>query len=142
MTCFIVKIDRPRPDFRVFIDLLFGPGRNVDTDGDADIVWSRDWRELYIKDRESDAPPLEIYAAPESPSQFEIKSEDPRLAELAAVYLHVYCGHTIEYGGASLSRNEVEALQKPYQQELKRANASIWHESSEKNPFPNQTRQG
>lgn len=43
---FTVTVRKPRPDFRVFIDLLFGPGWNVDTDGDADPVWSRDWREL------------------------------------------------------------------------------------------------
>lgn len=59
---FTLTVRKPRPDFRVFIDLLFGPGRNVDTDGDADPVWSRDWRELSITDRESDAPTVEIHA--------------------------------------------------------------------------------
>ena len=60
---FIVKVNQSRPDFRVFIDLLYGYGHNVDTDGDSFRPESREWKYLYIKDRESDEPPVSIMHA-------------------------------------------------------------------------------
>ena len=60
---FIVKVNQSRPDFRVFIDLLYGYGHYVDTDGDSFRPESREWKYLYNKDRESDEPPVSIMHA-------------------------------------------------------------------------------
>ncbi|WNO10070.1 hypothetical protein [Teredinibacter sp. KSP-S5-2] len=93
---FTVIVKKPRPDFRVFIDLLFGEGRSVDSEGDANSVHSRDWRDLYLKDRESDDPKVELYSEAVSPLYFEVESESQRLEELAALYLYLYCGDSIQ----------------------------------------------
>ena len=136
MTMFTVTVRKPRPDFRVFIDLLFGPGWNVDTDGDADPVWSRDWRELSITDRESDAPTVEIHAAADDPTRFEVKSGSAPLAELAALYLYSYCGEALERDGVAVSLDEYERLTARYADQLARADLAFWHRSSEDSPFP------
>lgn len=81
-----VNIVRNRPDFRCFIDLLYGRDRNVDTDGNSYPVNSRLWTRLYIRDRESNAPCVEISATKTDPAIFSITSDSPELEELAAVY--------------------------------------------------------
>lgn len=132
-----VTVCKPRPDHRVFGDLLFGPGRNLDSDGDADPVWSRNWRDLYLKDRESARAKVEIYAPDDRPTVFEIISEDIELAELAALYLYLYCGQMIERDGISVGQNELSTLKVKYTEQLARAEKAVWHKSSEQNPFPN-----
>ena len=79
-----VTVDRDRPDFRVFIDLLYGADRNVDTEGNSIPVNSRTWTYLYIKDRESDEPSMEISLNTGKPETFDVSSRAPRLQELAA----------------------------------------------------------
>ncbi|KCZ53182.1 hypothetical protein HY29_17600 [Hyphomonas beringensis] len=137
MTELVVTVDKPRPDFRVFVDLMYGPDRNVDTEGDAINVWSRDWRELYIRDREHDTPRVEIYAAPEQPLKFAVISDDAELAELVALYLYLSCGAVIERNGHAFSAEEILRLKKKYTDEVTRAANSIWHQSGIDNPFPN-----
>lgn len=132
----VVIVDKPRPDFRVFIDLLYGLGRNVDTDGDANDVWSRDWRELYIRDRENDASGVEIYAAPEPSPRFGVTSDDAELGELAALYLYMFCGAVIERNGQALSADEISHLKLKHADALARAADSVWHQSGIDNPFP------
>lgn len=133
---FTVTVHKPRPDFRVFIDLLFGAGRNVDTDGDADPVWSRDWRELYITDRQSNAPKVGLYAAADDPTRFDVRSESTPLAELSAVYLYSYCGEALERDGMAVTLDECTHLKAIYADQLARADRAVWHRSSADDPFP------
>lgn len=126
-----------RPDFRVFVDLLFGYGRDVDSDGDAFPVFSREWRELYLKDRESDEPPIEICAEELNPLEFKIESKSQRLEELASIYLYQYCGDSMSIDGLRLSQGKINELNAKYSGELNRAIHSIWHSSNENNPYPN-----
>ncbi|WP_321489126.1 hypothetical protein [uncultured Hyphomonas sp.] len=137
MTELVVIVDKPRPDFRVFIDLVYGPGRDVDTDGDANEVWSRNWRELYIRDRENDVSGVEIYAAPEPSPKFGVTSDDAELRELAALYLYMFCGALIERDGQDLSTDEISHLKLKHAGALARAANSVWHQSGIDNPFPN-----
>ena len=58
-----VRITNARPDFRVFIDLLYNRARDVDTDGDSEPANSRNWTNLYIKDRESNDSAINIIAS-------------------------------------------------------------------------------
>jgi hypothetical protein len=133
---FLITVDRDRPDFRVFIDLLYGVEQNVDTDGDSNPVNSRTWSYLYIADRESDDPHLEITALGE-PGVFEVTSESARLEELAALYLFIYSGTSINYSSVPFSSEQIQSLKTKYAVELKRANTSLWHQSSNENPYPN-----
>lgn len=131
-----VRATRHRPDFRVFIELLYGHGRNVDTDGDAEPVFSRSWTWLYLKDRESDDPALTIAAESEGSSHFTVKSASPRLQELAALYLFLHCGVSISAQGRMLDEENLARLQERYRAELARAQASVWHQSSHLQPYP------
>ncbi len=130
----IVEIDRERPDFRVFIDLLYGENRNVDTEGDSDPVYSRSWTYLYIADRESDDPPIEIFARDGQPSSFVVESESVRLEELAALYLLLTSGKSIS--GSTSRPIDVSELRAKYSLELHRAANAIWHKSSRDLPYP------
>jgi len=132
-----IAIDRNRPDFRVFIDLLYGADRNVDTEGDSNPVSSRTWRYLHIADRESDDPHVEIAALTDESNIFEVRSESQKLEELAALYLFMCCGAAISTFSSALQPEHIGALKAKYTVELKRAEAAIWHRSSNENPYPN-----
>lgn len=132
-----VTVSRERPDYRVFIDLLFGKNRNVDTDGDSCPVNSRTWTYLYIKDRESEAPSVEIAELPHDPGIFSIVSDNERLAELASIYLFTYSGLSISTSTATLSTEDIHVLSDKYSMELGNAKSAVWHLSSDVCPYPN-----
>ena len=132
-----VQVAKNRPDFRVFIDLLYGFEHNVDTDGDSMPVNSREWTFLYIKDRMSQESSVWITGEKSIPAIFEIKSESRRLEELSALYLFEYCGSQMEHDGEVIQVDSIPGLREQYQTELSRAYHSIWHHSNDKNPYPN-----
>src|SRR5262245_33520654 len=132
-----VTINRDRPDFRVFIDLLYGAGRNVDTDGDSIPVNSRTWTCLYIADRESDDPEVVIGPVEEGSNEFEVNSESPRLEELSALYLFLYCGSGILSSSGALGAERIRSLKEKYASDLERAQLAIWHKSTDEKPYPN-----
>ena len=134
---YTVEIDRDRPDFRVFVDLLYGHGRNVDTEGNSYPVNSRSWTELYIKDRESNDPAVDIALREGAPAKLEITSGSSRLEELAALYLCISCGQSLWQEGAYLPPERISQLRVTYAMELARADASVWHQSSDACPYPN-----
>lgn len=131
-----VTVSGNRPDFRVFVDLLYGVDRNVDTDGDSDPVNSRTWSYLYIADRESDDPSVEIEALVEQPKMFSVVSKSERLEELTALYLFLCCGAEITDSSTTLSSEQIESLKVRYSVELSRAAVSRWHRSSNEEPYP------
>lgn len=133
----LVRIDRERPDFRVFIDLLFGPGWNVDTDGNSHPVNSRTWTSLYIADRKRKEPPVTIEASENDANLFEVESVSTRLEELAALYLFLCSGSAIFAPMGALDDTQRMALQASYAAELQRATRALWHQSSDSNPYPN-----
>ncbi|MEM8675124.1 MAG: hypothetical protein AAGF83_14805 [Cyanobacteria bacterium P01_G01_bin.67] len=132
-----VTVIKSRPDFRVFIDLLCSCNKNVGTEGNSTPVNSRFWTDLYICDRESDDPEIQIYLPQYSDNVFEIKSESKDLEELAALYLFLYCGNKICTDGKILEAHVVKRLKAKYSLQLLRAEQSIWHHSSDSNPYPN-----
>lgn len=131
-----VTVNGNRPDFRIFVDLLYGVDRNVDTDGDSDPVSSRTWSYLYIADRESDDPSVEIEALVEQPKMFSVESKSERLEELTALYLFICCGAEITDSSTTLSSEQIEVLKVRYSVELSRAAVSRWHRSSDEEPYP------
>ena len=132
-----VKVIKERPDFRVFIDLLYGFGHHVNTEGDSYSVISRTWCDLYIKDRQSNDPFVSMYAEPAKELVFYIESASKRLMELSAIYLFLYCGETIEDEQGKFTEDQIYDLMDTYDKEIQRAENSIWHQSSGKNPYPN-----
>lgn len=134
-----VKIDRQRPDFRVFIDLLSGPEGKVDTEGNSHPVYSRTWTSLYIADRTRKELPVTIEARENDPNLFEVESESTRLEELAALYLYLCSGSALFSPEGAVDETQRMALQARYSAELQRAAQAPWHQSSESNPYPNLT---
>jgi hypothetical protein len=129
-----VDIVKERPDFRVFIDLLFGPGRNVDTEGDSSPVNSRTWSCLFIKDRENNSPHVEIERVDDR--LFQVDSASTDFEELVALYLFLFCGKNIKANGELLNEIQIELLKEKYERHLQRAESSTWHHSSDINPYP------
>lgn len=122
-----VDIKSDRPDFRVFIDLLYSADHPVDTDGDAETADSRDWNTLYIADRQKKEPVLRIYKQDDLPHTLIVQSESERQEELAALYLFLYCGKNIR---CTCTNNvDVVMLQQRYHIELERASKAKWHQS-------------
>jgi hypothetical protein len=134
---YCISVNKNRPDYRVFIDLLYGAKRNVDTDGDSNPVNSRTWSYLYIADRESDDPSVEIGVSEKDKGVFEVRSGSEELEALAALYLFLYCGASIKLGDCNLNQDEIEKLKERYATQLQRAEKSIWHHSSNEKPYPN-----
>lgn len=132
---YTVTVVSERPDFRCFLDLLYGPGRNVDTDGDSYPVNSRSWTYLYVKDRESDDPYIEIHASEVDVSRFTVQSDSSRLDALAALYLYLTCGGSISSSDQALDKAAIEMLCDRYSVELCRAHGSIWHQSADNAPY-------
>lgn len=133
---YTVTVVRDRPEFRCFLDLLYGPGRNVDTDGDSFPASSRSWTYLYVKDRESDDPCVEIYVDEVDGAIFNVQSESLRLEELAALYLFLTCGGSISSTDQVLDEAAVQSLCEKYSVELGRARSSIWQLSTDESPSP------
>ncbi|WP_248739025.1 hypothetical protein [Pseudomonas sp. MWU12-2029] len=133
---YTVTVVSERPDFRCFLDLLYGPGRNVDTDGNSYPVNSRSWTYLYVKDRESDDPYIEIEASEVDVSRFTVQSDSPRLEVLCALYLYLTCGGAISSSDQALDTAAIEILSDRYSAELSRAHGSIWHQSTDAAPYP------
>ncbi|BBP85099.1 hypothetical protein PHLH8_47410 [Pseudomonas sp. Pc102] len=134
---YLVEINQNRPDFRVFIDLLYGARRDVDTDGDANPVYSRTWTHLYLADRESDDPPVDISELEGRPGVYVVESESERLMQLCALYLFMKCGSSLVQNSHALTVDEISALKARYSLELSRADAALWHASSADLPYPN-----
>lgn len=134
---YLVEINQNRPDFRAFIDLLYGAGRNVDTDGDANPVYSRTWTYLYIADRERDDPAVDIYELEEQPGVYAVESESERLMQLSALYLFMTCGSSLVHRSCALTADAISVLKARYSLELSRAEAAVWHGSSADLPYPN-----
>jgi hypothetical protein len=135
-----VHVIGDRPDFRVFLDLLYDQMQNVDTEGDSIPVNSRKWTNLYIKDREGADSSVEITVSLENSNLFEIDSVTSKLEEIVSIYLFEYCGCSILHKNRTLGTQEIEDLKIKYSAALNRANLSIWNNSSHDNPYPNQAK--
>lgn len=132
-----IAIIGDRPDYRVFIDLLFGAGHDVAPDGDSRPVHSRRWTFLYLADRSGDRAVVRIRALAGEPLGFGVESTSERLEQLAAVYLCDYCGSGLSTPAGPVAASELARLRRGFEHELARAAASIWHRSCDEVPYPN-----
>jgi hypothetical protein len=131
-----VTVNRDRPDFRVFIDLLYGANWNVDTDGNSFPVSSRTWTRLYIADRQDSSTHVVIAERDDGSMVFSVESKSERLEELAAIYLYLYAGTAIAKDVVPLSVDQVASLKMRFASEIARAERARWHRSSAENPYP------
>ena len=129
---YIVTANSNRPDFRVLIDLLFDPGRNVDTSGNCRFPDDKSWTDVYIKDRESEQPHVVAYVPEEYwddddnciQETFHIKSEHGDSEESVAIFLYDYCGHEIWEDNRKLSEFERNELRNKHSLRIELAKTS------------------
>jgi hypothetical protein len=86
MTLFI-QPSTPRPDFRLVITFLWDDLHNVDTEGDAQNPASKEWTELYCKDRECEQQAFAVEAVSDEPLTLRIRSEMSEMAARVAFFL-------------------------------------------------------
>lgn len=89
MQKFYISIYKQRPDFRLVIAFLWHDGQNVDTEGDSYNPASRDWTELYIKNREQPDEIVNISPHRSSPLILIVESNLEYLAARVAYFLAV-----------------------------------------------------
>lgn len=128
-----VRVNSARPDFRTFLHLAYGIEANVDTDGDAKPVYTREWTYLYMRLREDGAKPVRAEAV--DGDWWAVESDDAALAEVVALYLFEVCGAAIERDGHSVAPETVAAAREAHARALKRAQGSPWHRSCEDDPY-------
>lgn len=141
MTRVFLQPRGPRPDFRLVISFLWGDLHNVNTDGNSDNPASRDWTELYCRNRENEAETFDIGPTAESPLTLEVASDLPELAERVAYFLAVETNAVIAFEPSgpwhepTILRKSMGSFDLPAA-EL-RAHKSVWREATLDDPYPN-----
>jgi hypothetical protein len=84
MAVFFVKPTSVRPDFRLVLTFLWGDRRNCDTDGNSHNPASREWTELYCRNRETPSEVFDVSPRNQEPLLLQIKSPHEWLAARVA----------------------------------------------------------
>jgi hypothetical protein len=135
-----VIVNSNLPDYRLFIDFIWGSGHNVDSEGDSYNPASRNWTELYMSSRVKKGESFTIEQNKDNSLIYLISSYNEYVAKRAAYLLaketsQKICVDEVEY--------KLDFLEDKLGQDfnlldaLKRADASIWRKSSLENPYSN-----
>jgi hypothetical protein len=85
---FFIHSAGPRPPFGSVVDHVYGPGANVDTDGDSSTADSPEWTWLYMQLRPRQGEPVvEVVTVDEGRCILRVASDDLALATRAAEFL-------------------------------------------------------
>jgi len=135
-----VLINGDRPDFRVFSVYLWGDDYNFDSDGDSYNPASRTWSWLYMASRVVSGY-FEISQVPEQSLIFEVRSAYENIVNRAALFLAKETNGQIVHIDNTLLPYQFlsDKLGSDFdlQEALRRADKSIWRQSTLDNPYPN-----
>jgi hypothetical protein len=93
----------PRPPFGSVVAHVYGPGANVDTDGDSYPALSAAWTWLHMQSRPTlNAPVVKIMMLDETATVMRVASDDLALATKAARFLAEQTGGKL---GEAVSRS-------------------------------------
>jgi hypothetical protein len=87
MAVFFVKPTSVRPDFRLVLTFLWDDQRNCDTDGNAHNPASREWTELYCRNRENPTEVFDVSPYSQEPLLLEVESPHEYLAARVTYFL-------------------------------------------------------
>ncbi len=87
---YLVLTDQARPDYRLVISFLWHDLYNVDTDGNAEDPASRQWTQLYIRNRQDGSEIIDIFPVSEQPLILQIESTKRQLAAHVTYFLAAY----------------------------------------------------
>ena len=134
-----VKINGQRPDFRVFKTFFFGDDfHNCDSDGDAFVVYSRDWTELYMRSREN-GQWFDIQCIEKDNFIFKITSDtQENVCRIAYFLAEETKGVILNNENQIINHDDVILKMGNFdlKERLYLAEKSIWRKSSEDNPYP------
>lgn len=137
---YFVRVAAQRPDFRLVLAFVWGD-INVDTDGNSDHPASREWTELYARNRDSPGEAFDISPIAADPLVLKVQSELDWLAVAVAYLLAMEAD-----GKVSRSIDGPFEPAKTLQQRLygfdlvaswKRFRDSPYHQATADNPYPN-----
>lgn len=135
-----VLINSSLPDYRLFIDFMWGEGHNIDSDGDSDNPASRNWTYLYMKSREIENEVFSIDQTVKNSLVYEVTSSNEVIAKRAAYFLAKETNGKIDYNDKMFQIDLFEhELGNDFDltKALQRAAISVWRKSSLENPYPN-----
>jgi hypothetical protein len=89
MPKFFVKPTSLRPDFRLVLTFLWDDDRDCDTDGNSRNPASREWTELYCRNRDTPTEIFDVSPVSSEPLVLEVESPHEWLAARVAYYLAV-----------------------------------------------------
>ena len=84
---FCVEIGGPRPRFRAVADHLWGPGVDIDSDGDSATPEDPNWTELTVIKRPDYEERVDVDRVSSTPLILNVRSTSLELARRAAVFL-------------------------------------------------------
>jgi hypothetical protein len=138
---FRVKPAGPRPDFRLVVSFLWSDMHNVDSDGDSYNPASRDWMELYLKNREVPSEVVSVHPLEMDPLILAVESESEALAARTAFFLARETDGEVADGEGKFGRyTTLESrvgAEFDHEAALRRADASVWRKATLENPYPN-----
>jgi hypothetical protein len=146
MAVFFAKPTGVRPDFRLVLTFLWGDLRNCDTDGNSHNPASREWTELYCRNR--DTPTEVFYVSPcsQDPLLLQIESSHEWLAARVAYFLAVEsCGLIAEQTDGPLRAPETVAPRMgefDLEAAKERVRRSHYQGATLDDPYPNLRRRG
>jgi hypothetical protein len=135
-----VLINGDRPDFRVFSVYLWGNDHSFDSDGDSYNPASRSWTWLRMSSRVVSGN-FEINQVSEYPLIFEVRSSYEDIINRVALFLAKETnGQIVNVDNTLLPYHFLSdklGIDFDLAEALKRADLSIWRQSTLENPYPN-----
>jgi hypothetical protein len=86
---FFLRTPNPRPDFRLVLTFLWSDNRDCDTEGNSRNPASREWTELYCRNRETPAEVFDVSPVNAEPLVLVVESPHGWLAARIAYFLAV-----------------------------------------------------
>jgi hypothetical protein len=135
-----------RPDFRLVLTFLWGDRRNCDTEGNSRNPASREWTELYCRNREN---PTEVFdVSPSNPDPLVLAVESPHewLAARVAYFLAVESVGLVADKADGLYASPDVVISKMGEFDLEaakeRVRRSAFQGATLENPYPNLRKRG
>jgi hypothetical protein len=138
---FFVKPTSLRPDYRLVLTFLWGDDRDCDTDGNSRNPASREWTELYCRNREKPAEVFDVSPVNQEPLVLEVESPHEWLAARVGYFLAVESAGLVadkpdgHYAGPDVLISKVGEFDLEAAKE--RVRQSMFQSATLEDPYPN-----
>lgn len=87
----------PRPPYYKVAEHLWGPGCNIDSDGNSEEPEDDQWTELAIELRDGEGKRVDVDPVSMTPLILQVRSSSFQLAEAVAVFIVQQSGGELQY---------------------------------------------